>query len=33
MPNTAGFHELSFNTWVLQGNLHQETLSFFLSNV
>lgn len=33
LPNSAGFHELSFNTWILQGNLQQETLSFFLSKI
>jgi len=32
LPNTMGFHEITFDTWILQGNLQQETLSFFLSN-
>ncbi len=33
LPNTTGYHELSFDTWVLHGNLNQETLSFFLSKI
>lgn len=31
LPNSAGYHEINFNTWILHGNLNQETLSFFLS--
>jgi hypothetical protein len=31
LPNSSGFHEITFNTWILQGNLQQETLGFFLS--
>lgn len=30
LPNTTGFHELEFNTWILQGNLKTEILGFFL---
>ena len=32
LPNSPGYHELTFETWILNGNLTQETLSFFLSN-
>lgn len=32
LPNTTGYHEISFHTWSLQGNLLQETLSFFMDS-
>jgi hypothetical protein len=31
LPNTFGYHEIKFDTWILHGNLSQETLGFFLS--
>ena len=30
LPNTAGFHEIEFNSWILMGNLKTETLGFYL---
>ena len=30
LPNTAGFHEIEFDSWMLKGTLQQETLGFFL---
>lgn len=31
LPNTKGFHEVSFNTWILRGNLKTEILSYYLN--
>ena len=31
LPNNSGYHQVSLNTWILHGNLNQETLSYFLS--
>ena len=30
LPNTAGFHEIEFETWCLKGDLSCETLGFFM---
>jgi len=30
LPNSAGYHEIEFDTWMLKGTLQQETLGFFL---
>ncbi len=32
LPNICGYHEITFNTWSLQGSLSQETLSFFMDS-
>lgn len=32
LPNTSGFHEIEFNTWILQGNLKTEIMEFFLES-
>jgi hypothetical protein len=33
LPNHIGYHEVEFYTWTLNGNLTQETLGYFLSNI
>lgn len=33
LPNTAGFHEIEFDSWMLKGTLQQETLGFFLGKL
>lgn len=31
LPNTYGHHELEFNTWILQGGLKAEILSYYIN--
>lgn len=31
LPNTQGYHEFKFNTWMLQGDLKSEILSYYLN--
>lgn len=31
LPNKAGFHEIEFNTWILQGSLKSEILGYYLN--
>ena len=31
LPNTQGYHEFEFNTWILQGNLKTEILGYYLN--
>ena len=31
LPNTSGHHEISFNTWILQGDLKSEILSYYIN--
>ena len=33
LPNSPGYHELSFATWSLHGNIREETLSYFLDSI
>ena len=30
LPNTTGYHEIEFNTWILQGSISTEILGFYL---
>ena len=32
LPNSPGYHELSFAKWSLHGNIIEETLSYFLDS-